>query len=460
MLLLLLLSVVVHASPVSDSSKSLSPDEFAAIVRRFHPVVRQAGLRVSVAGAGVQAARGVFDPALTSAGRQKTFDGKLYYSYFNTEVNVPTWYGVELKAGIEEVYGDRVTSEATLGKTSYAGIKLPATSLIFDKRRAQLRQAQEMFSLSEAERNLAVNDLMYEAISAYWSWVKEFYTCRVYSDIVTVSTQRLRQVKTEYVQGLRPAIDTTEALVQLQSFQLQYEGALRDYRNAGLLLATYMWLEEGDAIPWDDGITPSSDAIEREMNIATVEDMLAQAGNSHPKLLALQRKINILNIERKLKVQELLPKLSFNANVLSKGYGMSKQPDAYFLEQNHKVGFDFSMPLFLRQSRGALRASVFKIDQTENEYSLVANQIYNKVKASYNDVVTTGRQIQISGQMLSNYRRMLNGEQIRFNNGESTVFLINSRETKLLEASIKLYDLQTKLRKYHAGLLWATGSLY
>jgi outer membrane protein TolC len=54
---------------------------------------------------------------------------------------------------------------------------------------------------------------------------------------------------------------------------------------------------------------------------------------------------------------------------------------------------------------------------------------------------------------------MLKAEESRFNNGESSMFLINSRETKALEALEKLIDLKTKYFKTIYALQWSAGLL-
>jgi outer membrane protein TolC len=59
--------------------------------------------------------------------------------------------------------------------------------------------------------------------------------------------------------------------------------------------------------------------------------------------------------------------------------------------------------------------------------------------------------------MVNNYEQLRNGEVQKFEAGESSIFLINSRETKLIEAQAKLIDLQGKYEKEKATLIWAAG---
>ena len=55
--------------------------------------------------------------------------------------------------------------------------------------------------------------------------------------------------------------------------------------------------------------------------------------------------------------------------------------------------------------------------------------------------------------------RLRNGKQIRFENGESSVFLLNSREATPGTARVKLAELQAKYAQTQATLRWAAGGV-
>lgn len=457
--LLFMLLFLQYICPAQDTTFTLSKDEFLSIVKTYHPVIKQAGLQVKRAAAEVQAARGAFDPGIDVGLDRKTFDGKLYYSYFNPQLTIPVWYGIDIKAGLEEVTGQRVTSEATLGQTSYIGIKVPANNLLFDKRRAILSQAKSLRQMSEAERLLAINDLLYGALSAYWNWVREYLSYKVISEAVRVNEERLKFVRIEYEQGTRPAIDTIEALAQLQNFYLQQSNAELSFQNAGFELSNYLWMEDNVPMEWTNSILPSETEVYRNNPLPGLEQMLSTARSSHPKLQSLLFKTDVLETERRLKAQYLLPKLSLNANLLNKGYTVPNEFTVPFLENNYKLGIDFSLPLLLREARGKYKSAGIKLQEIALEQDQTALQIENKVKSYYNEVLQLSKQITIYEQALNNYRQLFQGEKTRFEVGESTLFLLNARENKVLEAAQKLNELRTKWHKGYAALLWATGRL-
>lgn len=457
--LFLILLLRLSSSFASDSSRVLSKEGFLSIVKTYHPILRMADLQVRRAAAEVQQARGNFDPKLSANLDQKTFDGKQYYSYFNPALSIPTWYGINVKAALEENIGNRLNPETTSGKTSYLGLEVPANGLFFDTRRATLRQAQSMLQLSESERQLMSNDLIYEALSAYWNWVRDYEQYKIICTAVAVNEQRLQYVITEYNQGNRPAIDSTETLAQLQNFYLQQNSAWLAFRNSGLTLSNYLWLENNLPYVWSDNIVPDSMAFAVQPEIPLLDSMLHAPLQYHPKLKALGFKSDFLRTERRLKAQYLLPKLNLSAGLLGPGYALPEEINQPLAGKNYKLGVDFSIPLFMRQARGAYRATSFKILELEQLQAQTELEIRNKVRAYYNEVWALRQQIDIQNEALQNYQKLFQGERLRFEVGESTLFLLNSRENKVLENRQKLVDLNAKWHKSFAALYAAAGIL-
>ena len=59
----------------------------------------------------------------------------------------------------------------------------------------------------------------------------------------------------------------------------------------------------------------------------------------------------------------------------------------------------------------------------------------------------------------ANYE-LLKGEEMRFKLGESSLFLVNSRESKLIEVNEKLLQVEAKIRKAQLKSLWLNGSIF
>lgn len=450
-------------SLAQDTTRTLSEAEFLNIVRAYHPMVRQASLMVERAQADLTASRAGFDPAFYVASDRKTFDGKNYYNYLNPELKIPTWFGVEVKAGLENNSGSFTDPSLSLGKSSYLGVSVPVgKNLLMDKRRAALQQAKIFREQSKVEQSLAINDLLIDAVDTYWQWVQAYEVYIILNETVRVNEERLNLVKLGWRQGDRPAIDTTEVLAQLQSFQIARNDAWLRWRNGALELSNYLWLANDSPYYLPETVLPDDSWKKYDVNNAPLpllDELLATARNLHPKLSSYNYKLQILDVEKRLKFQNLLPQVDFRYNILNTDYNVFKNASWGYYQNNYKFGFDIGMPLRLSQGRGEYRAAKIKIQETELDLSMTRLSIQNKVKSYFNDLANLQQQVRLAEASLDNYQRLFRGEDTRFKNGESTLFILNSRENKVLESRQKLIELRTKFMKAMQATIWSTGQL-
>ncbi len=450
--------------PAQVSSKTLSEQQVTGLVKRFHPVAKQAIINIEKAKADVTIARGLFDPVATSNVSSKTFDGTAYYNSRETGLVIPTWYGIELSAGIENLQGNRTDPQETLGRTSFAGISVPlARNLLMDKRRAALKQSKIFREMSEVEQQSILNDLLLDALQTYWRWVQQYQVMEVVRNAVAVNEKRLELVRIAFRQGDRPAIDTTEALAQLQSFRYALNEAELNFRNAGLDLSVFLWKENNEPYNLPAAVIPDNEWKQITIPAQTVplpEELLQLARKNHPDLLQYNYQLDALAIERKLKFQEFLPTVNFRYNQLGRGYDIVKTATNPILENNYQYGITIGIPLRLSQGRGEYRKAKLQIQETELSRNQKTVEVENKVKALHNELQTLQQQVMLQQEQYRNYLALQRGEETRFFNGESSLFLVNSRENKTLEALEKLAELETKYFATLKKLQWAAGILH
>ena len=453
------------ASPLlaQDLPQKLSPEAFLAIVRQYHPVARQAGIDVDIARQQLLASRGVLDPTIYFSADKKTFDSKNYYNYFNGELKIPTWFGVDFFAGIENNNGDFTNDEVTIGKSSYAGVMVPlAKNLVYDRRRATIEQGKIFVDMSKADRELAINDLLFDAMDAYWFWALQYQLLQVLSNAVRINEDRYKLIQVTVLQGDRAGVDSTEALTQILAFKNLRNEAEMNFITAGLDLSNFLWQKNNAPYQLPPNIVPSVELLSGPVaNIAyaPLAEYVNAADANHPKLRGYNFKLSALDVERRLKFQSLLPTVNFKYNALAKDYEFWKGWNATSLENNYKYGIDVGLPLFLRQGRGDYKAAKLKIESTTIEQDATRLSIDNKVKAYYTQLIQYQQQIGIAEQSLAAYQKVFDVEKMRFDIGESSLFLLNSRENKVLEAQQKLSELRAKFYKSLYGVQWAAGVL-
>jgi outer membrane protein TolC len=274
------------------------------------------------------------------------------------------------------------------------------------------------------------------------------------------ASKRFDMVRKSLEFGDRPAVDTLEALTQKQTFENLLAAKSMEYLNAKLSLSAYLWNAETRPVDLADDVFPAPNEEIRLLENAdlNLESLLEKAMQNHPELNNYRNKLDVLGIEKKLKFQSLLPKLDVSYNHLSKGgpslYG------ATFLENNYKYGVKFELPLRLSEGRGAYQAAKLKLENEQLNLNQKQVQVEIKIRNYYNQFETLKKQIRTQESALTNYQSLVNAEEKRFENGESSLFLINSREMKSLEAAEKLADLKAYLQKTTFALQASAGILY
>ena len=459
LLLLLAGGLPLRAQMVTDTSKVLTPEALVSLVVQYHPMMQSAALDVEAARANLTRARGAFDPQLAGGYVEKQLSGTQYYRYFTPQLSVPTWYGLEFKAGVDDAAGQYLNPETTPGQVSYAGVKLAANSLLFDQRRATLRQAKILLQQSRADRILAANQVLYDALSAYWNWWQSYQVLRIYEAAQEVARSRFDFVKSEYESGTRAAIDTTEALAQLQGIEAQTLVAQNAVQASGLLLSTFLWSAGRQPFPWQGNVVPPADPLQPMNTIPPAAGFLSNL-EDHPKLQSVGFKIESLLLDQRLKAQYLLPKVSLFGNVLGKGLNPLPETGRSYFENNFKVGFDVSVPLLLREARGGLQMARIKTEQAVLGQDLTRVELAAKIQSSYNELVNMNAQLRLWEASLAAQERLTAGEIIRFEVGESTLFIVNARQSKLLETAQKLQETRAKLGKAEAALYNAAALLW
>ncbi|MEY4114686.1 MAG: hypothetical protein RLZ76_1379 [Bacteroidota bacterium] len=461
--LLLVLCSMISFFELRSQSMTLSLDNALNIVRKFHPVVNQSNLIIDQASNSLQASRGVFDPTLLVDNDRKTFDNKRYFNYYNPELRIPTWYGIDFKAGIENNVGDRLNTALTPNRSAYMGVSLdPLRGLIYDKRRAAVQQANIMVKLTRQEQQLAINDLLFETTEAYWEWVNAYLVNRVFLSAVKTNEFRFDFVKKAFQQGDRASIDTVEALSQLQLVQtLQLQAAL-DLQKARFFLSNYFWTEQNQPYVFGEEVVPDTSGAQfnpSRVQLPVLEKMIEAAMLEHPKLNAIDSKRDVLEIDRKVKTLDLLPSFKINYNFLDKGYNV---PDVFkqsLFQNNYKYGVSFGLPLLQRQARGELSRTKNKISEIDFSRKLTELEIQNKIKSVFAESTSLMTQINVSEQNYLNNKQLLDAENMKFSMGESSMFLVNAREIKLIESEQKLIALKTKFFRSIIANQWAAGLL-
>ena len=112
--------------------------------------------------------------------------------------------------------------------------------------------------------------------------------------------------------------------------------------------------------------------------------------------------------------------------------------------KNYKVGVNFNFPIFLRKERASLKLAQFKISESQFALDLEKVQLKNKINAQQTEILSLEKQRKIADELVNDYSTMLNSEERLFSFGESSIFLLNSRENNLVNAQLYKIVLENR----------------
>lgn len=449
---ILLLSVVFLQSQVQDSIV-LRFNEYLGYVKKFHPIAKQAELTLGMGQANLMKARGGFDPKIEVDYDRKKFKGTEYYDRLNTTFKIPTWYGIELKGSFEQNNGDFLNPAESLpidGLYS-AGVSISVgQGLWINERMATLKQAKYFREQSKADRDLLVNQILYEASLAYFDWLQAFNETLIYQSFLENASTRFEGTKKRAASGDIAAIDTVEAKIALQNRALSLEQAKVKLMKRSLELSNFLWMNDEVPVEVKPNVIPDTNI---DGDIDTTLEILGKPLDSftvenHPKLKSLVYKIGGLRVEKNLKANKLLPKIDLEYNFLTETPEFINSLNT----QDYKGGVNFRLPLFLRKERGDLKLAKFKLQDAKFDFDNAQVALQNKIVAIYRELESFETQSLLIDEIVANYNMLLAAEERKFTFGESSLFLINSREIKLIDSELKQIAVQNKFYNTKAKL--------
>jgi len=445
---LLIFAVNKLHSPVYaqvDSSKTYAYDAFINRVLQYHPIAFQAGLKLQEGEAYILKAKGNFDPKIGGDIQQKYFEGKEYYSDLGVGLKIPTWFGISGQAGFDQGRGDFLNGQLLTPENGlwHAGISVNlGRGLLIDERRAELKQARIFAESAEMERQLMLNELIYDASISYWEWFKAYNYLQIFGAALETSKLRFENVKQLSFYGDKPIIDTVEAGLQYQNQLINFEQGLLDWKNKTQKLEIYLWQDGIIPLELDTLMIPSLfyevDAVSLD---ASVQARIDSAMVNHPKLLMSQYKIDFMTIENRLNRDALKPVFAVKYNALS-SFTEPNVSDNYSIN-NYNWGATFAYPIFTRKERGMVKLSSLKIQSLEADLSDETLKLRNSIQMAVNLNQTTINQIAVLRQNVAASLMLFDAEQRRYLIGESSLFMVNNRELSYISAQQKLTEMLT-----------------
>lgn len=428
--------------------------EFMAQVKAFHPIAKQGRLNIDIGAATLQSARGGFDPVLDVEYDRKDYKGTEYFDRLRTAFKVPTWFGLELNGKLEDNRGEFLNRDQILPEAGQYSLGVTWEVGLINERMATLRRAKLFKAQSEAERDLAVNAVLYDASLAYFEWLLSYRNLLIFDRFVTNARFRFQGIRSQVQEGELAPIDSVEAKIALNNRILSQEQAAIGFKQASLILANYLWIADDTPVELNDNVIP-------DLNTGTEIDLVLDidgkplsyfSPENHPLLSSMQLQVDQLKVDQRLKTNQLLPRIEVAYNFLTDTPALNT-----FENENYKAGVDIKFPLFLRKERGDLRLAKYRVRDAQFRLDFMEIELQNRIRAIYQQLISLDKQVSLSDMVVRDYDQLLRGEERKFSVGESSLFLVNSRESQFISAELKRNEVEFKKFKAKADLFKSLG---
>lgn len=435
------ISLFSTAPIFSQVSDSLTLEEVMDWALVNHPLAKMAQAIENRGMAAVLQANGYFDPKLSATYDTKDFQGTGYFDYGQTSLKWQSPFAVEFSAGYEWADGVYLNDERTVPSAgqAYLAIKLPLIQgLLNDKARTERYKSLIAEDLQLALAEVVRNELRYDVAMRYAEWHFASQVLRISQATEALIEVRRQNTQGLYLQGDKPAIDTLEAQVALGQQRLQTQQARIDEELARRKLAELFWPISSSNAATD----PNSNWFQLPIN-----------GNwqlNQPVLQEQQFSIASLQLDQNYYREQLKPSLDVSYYLLADGLSFSPVvpgEDLGFFNRAYKFGVTAGYPIFNRKARGQLQLSRLKIEESTAKLNSKRQALETKAIALNNAFNQYLEQTSAAGRLISQAEQLLSLERQRFGLGESTQFLLNSREQSLQKARLSAAKLDFQLLK-------------
>lgn len=456
--LLLFLSSLIN----TDNEKNiLSFTDFIKQVKDSHPINQQIDYIDKQTIAYYQKAKGGLDPKLSGAWDKKSFDKKNYYDKINTSIKVPTPYGIGFKVSYENNDGSFLNNMDILPNNGLlaAGIEIPlGQGLFFDEIRKNIKTANLYEDRNELKKRKIENQLIYYASKAYLSWQESYFKLINQEEALVQAERRYKNIVSLSQNGDKAAIDTLEAYLNLKNRNVQLLYFQQKYNQTTQDLYNYIWDNEGVSELVDTTVIPEQlNLLLWNTKIAELKKNSNTIIQNHLTLNQIEIQNKNLVLERRLAKEKLKPIVNLNYNPLF-SFNNDYPSEGYHFDQ-YKLGLALQYPIFSRKQRANLKLIDLELKFNDNEKELVKNQLTNELQILIEKETFIENQLSILSENQNYFETLFEAEKIKFDIGESSLFLLNNREVKLIENKNKIISKQKELLLNKLELLYQAQTL-
>lgn len=455
---LLHISILITSFGFGQASLLPAYNDFVTVVLQNNPLAKRANNEKIYGSLQLKAARGNYDPTIEGSYNQKQFNGSNYFTTLSSEIKQPLFTNQYLKFGYDYGIGPNVNPEFYTPSQGlpYLGFELGVLQgLIIDKRRADVLKSRAYLNYYSAEQQIQINNLLFESSQRYFEWLFSAKQIALNNYFMDAAKKRLVGIEALANIGERATVDTIEAAIFYQTRLLDLQNALMENQKSTNELAAFIWQNNSPSTIINNYQAVDSLEAYYEKAKLVLSENLNLLNVQNPILTKYTAYQKVLDTEVRLKKEMIKPLLNVKYNFLSSG----ANPNPVFSNNNYKWGLNMSFPLLLRNPTNEYKMSKTISQNNSLEFQTKSNDLNFKVNALKQTISILSQQLLNAERSVSYSKLLLEAEKLKFDNGESSLFMLNTRENKLLDTELKLAEYKLKFIKTVLNIIYLNGNL-
>ncbi len=422
---------------VPAMAQTMAWGEFVATAVERAQDVRVAEAKVAEARAKRMLAFAAYEPRVNLSSEGKDYGNDLQYRLDRAEARVGLPGGIDLVGGASQGTGAFINPERKTPTEGLVNLGISAPlggALIFSDRQYEWGASMRNLEIAEAKLDRTERKAILNAVKVYTFWQAQTEVQGAVDEALAVAAERLRLVREAFRLGERSEMDTLEAY--LSWVDRRADAAKQANFTAGAIADVEQLLRGADTVGVNlTGMRPQ--ALPVVLGTSRLE------ASSIPELEMVNSALRRERLATTTAWAQWLPAPYVDYRMLQWG-GSAWNPEAV----QWKVGL--TVPLFNQKARAELagaqarlRAAQASATATQNQFDIVRVQLAQQVQALDAELKALTASETAAYALLQQERR-------RFALGESTMFILASRETKYLEAVQKRTLTSAKLQSLEA----------
>lgn len=436
-------SLLQLQSPTSPEQLTLA--EVLGQTLTYHPELAMAIAKQQQAGAKLLESRGAFDVELSSGAFYNRYQTSSKLGTAQTTINALNklaWQsrtGIQLEVGNKLVRDDVSSSFSPTGEAgeTYAEVRLPLLrDLGINPAFAREQRAELNLTQAEAELLSKRLELLEKAGKAYWKWVASGQKLEVTQQLIELARFRLNLLTRQVALGDKAAIEATEAEQEFRRREALLARERSEFLQQAETLRLFLWDARQLSIidqPLTEDTLPALNLTLPEAS-GDLRDLGKILGyKNRPELKVVNLGQAMTQVDWELARNQLLPRLDAVARP-----GVQLGADG--IGPVLRAGVEFSVPLLRRSAKGKLQFAEFRLNELSEQERFLLGLIQTEVSQASIAIEQAMIQVQRTKEQVALAQQVAEGERRRFELGDSSLFLVNTRERQAANAEKDAID--------------------